>query len=144
MSWCFGFNTFNPADQTGYLCKQCRYRWDGSWWAVSSGSTLFASLFLIFLLKPLFASVDVQRWKSPFQKLMGESVNVYQKKWELPYVVCKCFPVILFSENLRPNDNTIITRLYILAILFSVKHTHTCTLQSCKVFLNKTLVNCMF
>ena len=25
----------------GQDCKQCRSRWDGSWWAVSSGSTLF-------------------------------------------------------------------------------------------------------
>ena len=37
-----------PANHTRWLCKQCRSRWDGSWWAISSGSALFAMLFLIF------------------------------------------------------------------------------------------------
>ena len=45
------FNPFNLADQNRYertCTKTCKSRWDGSWRAVSSGSTLFAIPFLIF------------------------------------------------------------------------------------------------
>ena len=34
-----------PTDQYRYLCKQCRSRWDGSYRAVSSGSTVCHSVF---------------------------------------------------------------------------------------------------
>ena len=41
------FNPFNPVDQYKYPYKQCRSRWDGLQWAISLGSTLFATLVMI-------------------------------------------------------------------------------------------------
>ena len=51
--------SFSLADQNRYLCcKQCRSRW------VGSGSILFAILiFFYFRPKPLFASVDISKFK---------------------------------------------------------------------------------
>ena len=54
---------FSPADQYRYLCKQFRSRWDGSYRAVSSGSALFVILLFDFWLKPLFATLDVSKFR---------------------------------------------------------------------------------
>ena len=57
---------FSPADQTGYLCKQCRSWWDGSYRTVSSGSTLFA--ILLWFLTGIYICYNGQAkfngWKS--------------------------------------------------------------------------------
>ena len=57
--WC-AFSPFIPTDPYRYLCKQCRSRWDGSLRAVSSGSTLFATLLLSFDWNPYS-----QQWMCP-------------------------------------------------------------------------------
>ena len=56
-------NFFIPAVQYKCFCKQCRSRWDGSKRAISSGSTLFATLLLIIWLKPLFAAMGVSKFR---------------------------------------------------------------------------------
>ena len=45
----YHFNLFSLADLKS-LYKQRRSRWDGSWWAISSGSTLFVILFLYWTI----------------------------------------------------------------------------------------------
>ena len=54
---------YNPADQNRYLCKQCRSRWDGSWRAISSGSTLFAIQFLYIYI--LDRTPYLHQWTCP-------------------------------------------------------------------------------
>ena len=85
-------NRCSPADQARYLCKQCRPWWDGSLWAVSSGSKLFANPFWFLTDISTFCKngyVQIQWWKSPFHQLRVEKV-----KWEtlLP-LGNKCFPL---------------------------------------------------
>ena len=41
-------NLFNTTDLKTGLGKQCRFRWDGLFWAISSVSTLFAYSFCFF------------------------------------------------------------------------------------------------
>ena len=48
----FWFQHFQPCRPKKYLCKQRRFRWDCSYWPVSSGSTQFAILCLVFDLHP--------------------------------------------------------------------------------------------
>ena len=57
---------FRPVDQDRYFCVQCRSRWDGSSWAVLSGSTLFGILFWIYNCHRFGYNgcVQMQRWKS--------------------------------------------------------------------------------
>ena len=64
--------------QNRYICKQCRSRWDGSR-AMSSRSTLFAILFLIFDCHPFCNSghVQIQGWKSPLQTIRSEKMNIF-------------------------------------------------------------------
>ena len=62
---------FSHVEQNTIICKQCISRWDGSSWAVSSGSTLFAILAIIKFLTVLLASngcIQIQRRNSPLQK----------------------------------------------------------------------------
>ena len=58
-------NLFNLTVQNKCFCKQCRSWWDGSLWAVSSGSSLFAILSFCnwFLTEPLFARMDVSKFR---------------------------------------------------------------------------------
>ena len=74
--FCINFWVFMAEDQCSY--KQCRSRWDGSWWAISSWSTLFASLFLIYNgYCHSFGNngcVHMHRWNSLIQKLRAEKV----------------------------------------------------------------------
>ena len=58
-----------PVEQHGYLCKQCRSRWDGSLWAVSLGATLFVILLLMFDRNPC-----LQQWICPNSE-MEESMS---------------------------------------------------------------------
>ena len=53
---------FSPADQTIYLCKQCTSWWNGSWWAISSGSTLNVILFW-FLTDIPICNIDMSKFK---------------------------------------------------------------------------------
>ena len=60
---------FHPRHQYRYFCKQCILQW-----AVSSGSTLPQSV-MIFWLKSSICNngcVQIQRWKSPCQRVGGE------------------------------------------------------------------------
>ena len=50
-------------DQHSYLSKQCRSWWDGSSWAISSGSTLFA-----IMLLTTDCNLYLKQWKCPFFK----------------------------------------------------------------------------
>ena len=64
-------NTFSPVDQGRHFSKQCRSRWDGLLWAVSSGSTLFAIWFWFFTETPIWnnGSSQFQRQKESLQLL---------------------------------------------------------------------------
>ena len=68
-----------------YFCKQCRSRWDGSLWAVSSGSTLFGNMFLVYDCHPFgnIGCVQIQRWNSLFQILRVERVvqSIHEDVW---------------------------------------------------------------
>ena len=69
--------TLSFSDQCIYLCKQCRFIWDGSLRAVSSGSALFIVLFFVFLTKTHICKNvrdQTRRWNSPFHKHWGERV----------------------------------------------------------------------
>ena len=75
------FNPCSSEDRDRYFCKQCRSRWAVSSWAVSSGSTLFAILFLVtcYNCYPFGNNgwVQIQRRKSLFQTLMVERVKFW-------------------------------------------------------------------
>ena len=68
-------NPFSSADQYLYLCKQCRSRWDGSLRAVSSGSILFAILFLIFKWHP-----HLQQWTYPNSEIEDSTSETQHRK----------------------------------------------------------------
>ena len=80
--WCIHAHDqspFQPCRQNRHLYKQSRSRWDGSCRAVSSGSTLFAILFVILFLvfgwHPFFVTVDISKFKigiSHFRNLGGK------------------------------------------------------------------------
>ena len=74
------FKPFSPAYWKRYLCKQCRSRWDGS-----PGSTQFAFFFFFFFflfrLKPLFASVDMLKFKNGRVHLRKPGMKGFRKNW---------------------------------------------------------------
>ena len=89
------FNHFSPADQTHYLCRQCRSRWDGS-----SGSTLIAILFSILD----FASVDMSKFKDEtvhFIKLRDERIkaDANRSSFNQPARPHSLIMTIMFCQN---------------------------------------------
>ena len=75
---------FSPADPAIYLCKQCR-----SWWAVSSGSTLFVIWFWFLTGIPTWNNVHVQsQWstnnicKTTDTRRRNESIFTYLLQWK--------------------------------------------------------------
>ena len=59
----FLFNSLIPADQYINLCKQCRSRWNGSYWVLTETPVCYNGC------------VQILRWKSPFQKFRGKIVR---------------------------------------------------------------------
>ena len=55
-SWTLAVQPLKQPKQNSWICQQCRSRWDGSSWATSSGSTLFA--FSIWNISWNFADVN--------------------------------------------------------------------------------------
>ena len=83
-------DSFSPVNQTGYLCKQCRFRWDGSSRAVSSGSTLFAILLEVFDWHPPLTTMYMSKFKvirGHLRNLGMERLNWYILKG---VGICKC------------------------------------------------------
>ena len=77
-------NSSIPADQNRYLSKQHGSRWDGSSRAVSSESTLFASLFLIH-----YENMPIQiNWKRNIFKTK-KGIFSDKKFWYFSYFVSK-------------------------------------------------------
>ena len=85
---------FSPANQSRYLCKQCRFRWDGSLWAVSPGSILFAIPFLILDWTPYLYQWTClhSRTEEPISKLRGDRVNTVRHSSTRSYRIY-CLPV---------------------------------------------------
>ena len=76
----FSINPFCPADQTRYLCKQCRSWWNCSWSTILSGYTLWNIHCLPFCFDfRLFASVDKSQFKNG---------RVYFRNWGMKELTC--------------------------------------------------------
>ena len=69
-------NPFSLADKYQYLSKQCRSKWDGLLWAISSGSKSCLP-FSFFILD----FNQIQEWKSPLQKFRDERVKCVCWAW---------------------------------------------------------------
>ena len=68
-----GLSPFIPTDQYKCICKQCRYRWDGSLRAGSLRAISSGLSFCYWFLTDICTNecVQIQRWRSPCRKLWG-------------------------------------------------------------------------
>ena len=101
------FSSFSPVDQDSYFCKHCTSRWDGSWWAISSGSTQFA-IFLDLKTITLWAAIHVSKctdrivcFRNSGLKELSLSVQLGQTRgWDLHWTSDTV--VLRYPDNCRP------------------------------------------
>ena len=81
-----------------YHCKQCRFRWDCSKWAISCGSTLFTLLFLFFDQCPVSSDghAKIQRWNSPLQNSWMKGIN---KGLKFPFCMRQFVCLSLYTKG---------------------------------------------
>ena len=89
--------------QTKLFCIQCRSWWDSSLWAVSSGSTLFATMFC-FGLRPLFWAMVLTRFKDG---------KVHFRNVEMKAEISNFWTLSYYSKKLmRTRKNSPDARIY--------------------------------